>query len=64
MQKARGRSNVDKRRQEEGVQRNTNTQPLSLAICRFVLREDKRFGAVWDVFPQEAGNNAKMPVEE
>jgi len=51
-----------KRRQEEGMQRNTNTHTPD--ICRFVRREDKPFGAVWDVFPQERGNNAKMPVEE
>ncbi|KAL6485171.1 hypothetical protein MHYP_G00072160 [Metynnis hypsauchen] len=32
-------------------------------MWRFVLGKDKRFGTAWDAFPQEAGNNAKMPMK-
>lgn len=49
---------------EEGGE-ETPPQPLSSpAMWRFVLGEDKRFGTVWDAFPQEAGNNAKTPMKD
>jgi len=46
------------------AKKHQHTHTHTPDICRFVRREDKPFGAVWDVFPQERGNNAKMPVEE